>query len=175
MAKKELLAPILFKWEGGYQCDASDKGNYNSRGELVGTKYGVSALAYETQFGVVPTKETMQGLTPEQASFVLQDYWDKCKADQITNQSIANVLVDWFYNCGIRGVQAAQKALNLTADGMVGAKTLAAINGGEQSEVFAKLWRARKQYYQDIATAKPGLKVYLKGWLNRLNDFKFSA
>jgi Putative secretion activating protein len=175
MAKIELLAPILFKWEGGYQCEPEDKGNYNSRGELVGTKYGVSAKAYEDHFGVVPSAETMQNLTSEQGAFVLQTYWDKCKADQIANQSVANLLVDWFYNCGIRGVQAAQKALDLVPDGFVGNKTLAVINSGEQSEVFAKLWRARKQYYQDIATSKPGLRMYLKGWLNRLNDFKFTA
>jgi lysozyme family protein len=175
MAKIELLAPFTFKWEGGYQCDPVDKGNYNSKKELVGTKYGVSALAYESHYGKVPTKEIMENLTPEEGAFVLQTYWNNCKGDQLKNQSIANVLVDWHYNAGFAAIKSAQKALGLLDDGDVGPKTLAVLNSGDGSDVFLKLWKARKSYYQNVAEANTRLSKYLNGWLNRLNDFKFKA
>lgn len=175
MAKIELLAPITFKWEGGYQCQPEDKGNYNSRGELVGTKYGVSAMAYESHYSKVPTKADMQNLTPEQGAFVLQSYWNGCKAGVINNQSIANLLVDFNYNSGGIAIKKIQTILGLNADGIVGEKTIAAINAADSSELFAKLWKCRKQYLQDIVVKKPELQKYLTGWLNRLNDFKFNG
>ena len=175
MAKIELLATILFQWEGGYQCDPDDKGNYNSHAELVGTKYGVSAKTYESHYNAIPDKETIENLTPEQASFVLRSYWNDCKADDINNQSIANILVDWHYMSGTGGIKAAQKALDLIPDSIVGPNTLAAINRGDQSEVFSKIWLARKQFFLDICKNNPSQEKFLKGWLNRLNSYKFQT
>jgi lysozyme family protein len=175
MAKVELLAPILFQWEGGYQCDPDDKGNYNSKGELVGTKYGVSANAYEAHYDIVPEKEIMENLTPEQASFVLLSYWNNCKADDINSQSIANLFVDWYYMSGPAGIKSAQRVLNLVADSIVGHNTLATINAGDQSEVFSKLWLARMQFFLDICKNNPSQNKFLKGWLNRLNSYKFQT
>jgi lysozyme family protein len=174
MAKVELLAPILFKWEGGYQCDPSDRGNYNSRGELVGTKYGVSAKACEEYYHAIPSKNIMENLTPEKASFVLLKYWQGCKADLINNQSVANLLVDYYYNSGAVAIQKVQGLLGLKVDGIVGDKTISAINASDQKLLFAQLWNVREKYYQGIVHNKPTFAKFLKGWLNRLNDYKYS-
>jgi len=174
MAKIEKLAPILFRWEGGYKCEKEDPGDYNSRGELVGTKYGVSAGAYENEYKKIPTSNDMKNLTPIQASFVLKRYWNACKADNIENQSIANLFVDWHYNSGVSGIKAAQKALDLVNDGLVGSKTLAVLNGEHPDIIFSKIWNARKIFFENIVKNKPQMGKYLNGWLNRLNGYKFS-
>ena len=63
--------------------------------------------------------------------------------------------------------------LGVADDGVVGPKTIAAINNyPNQKELFQKLWNRRKAHFESIA--KNGKKQFLKGWLNRLNDFKFS-
>lgn len=103
-------------------------------------------------------------------------YWDKWKADQIQNQSIANLLVDWLWGSGAWGIKFPQRILEVADDGIVGTKTLAAINNyPDQSKLFKKLWLRRKQHFEDIVKADPTQGVFLKGWLNRLNDFKFES
>ena len=70
------------------------------------------------------------------------------------------------------GIKFPQRVLGVNDDGIVGPKTLAAINGYEnQEELFNKLWNRRKKHFQDIA--KGGKAKFLGGWLNRLNDFKY--
>jgi lysozyme family protein len=174
MADLELLAPILFGWEGGYQCDKEDTGNYNSKGELVGTKYGVSAKAFEVQYKKIPSANDMKNLTPDGASFVIKRYWDGCKGDLIQNQSIANILVDWYYNSGISGIKSAQKALGLNGDGIVGNVTLSVLNGSNKADIFAKIQKARLQFVNNIVLNRPEMGKYLSGWTNRINSFKFS-
>jgi hypothetical protein len=40
-----------------------------------------------------------------------------------------------------------------------------------QKELFEKLWNRRKKHFEAIGKGKNA--KFLKGWLNRLNDFKF--
>ena len=42
MANFNKAIDLILKNEGGYQAHPNDKGNYNSKGQLVGTKYGIS-------------------------------------------------------------------------------------------------------------------------------------
>lgn len=101
-------------------------------------------------------------------------YWDKWRADEINNQSIANLVVDWVWASGIYGIKYPQEVLGVAVDGVVGIKTLFAINNYEnQKELFKKLWNRRKKHFEDIAKRNPSQKVFLKGWMNRLNAFKY--
>lgn len=47
---------------------------------------------------------------------------------KLKNQSIANILVDWYWGSGKWGIVIPQRILGLTADGVVGPKTLDKIN-----------------------------------------------
>lgn len=77
---------------------------------------------------------------------------------------------------GAWGIKYPQRILGVTDDGVVGPKTLEAINNyPDQSELFKKLWLRRKQHFEDIVKANQTQKEFIKGWLNRLNDFKYSG
>lgn len=100
-------------------------------------------------------------------------FWDLWKADRIDNQSVANLLVDWVWGSGSWGIVIPQRILNVKADGVVGNVTLSALNAAIQKELFKSIWYERKIYLLNLVVKDPTQKVFLKGWLNRLNDMKY--
>lgn len=92
-------------------------------------------------------------------------YWDKWRADEIQSQGIANILVDWIWASGPSSISTAQKVIGVKADGIVGPKTIAAINVSLPGRLFFALSRSREAYY----TRCRGAKKYLRGWLRRLH------
>lgn len=101
-------------------------------------------------------------------------YWDRCRADEIHSQSVANMLVDWKWTSGTAGVKAAQRALGVPADGVVGPRTLAAINNApNQRHLFNQLAAARHSFYRRIVQANPSQQKFLQGWLNRGNAIEY--
>ena len=168
MAKVEILAPWLLSWEGGYNKVKGDKGGATNKGVTLATwrKYG-----YDKNEDKVINERDVMLITEFDAIYVVLKpvYWDKWKADDIRSQAIANLVVDWYWNSGVYGIKLPQKVLGVTMDGVVGPKTIAAINGyGNQQELFRKLWQERKAYFERLAQ-NPTQRKFLAGWLNRLN------
>jgi lysozyme family protein len=175
MANFTAYLPLLQQAEGGFQKIASDPGNYNSRGELVGTNHGISARFYEAILKRPPTEADMRAITKSTSEPLFKAYfWDKCQADQIKSQSIANTIVDHHINAG-RGVSLAQEVLNerfgfaLTKDNAMGPKTLAAINQVNPAQFVAIYNEARAEYYRSIGNA-----TFINGWLDRLKKFAYA-
>lgn len=122
-----------------------------------------------------PTVNDLKALIYSEWLAILKSvFWDPCKGDQITNQSIANLLIDWRWLNGTQAVKDAQKELGLTADGVVGPKTLAALNKAPAYAVFYYLKAARFCSYYKIA-ANPTKKGFLTGWVNRTEAIKFEG
>ena len=96
-------------------------------------------------------------------------YWDRWKADQIKSQSIANILVDWVWGSGKWGIIYPQQLLGVVADGIVGPKTLAALNARDPHAFFNLLKNRREQHFNSIVKKDPTQKKFIKGWLRRLN------
>ena len=72
----------------------------------------------------------------------------------------------------VTAIKRIQQCLGCKADGIVGPKTLAALNGDNKEEIFNRLWTMRKEWL--IRISKIGNnKKYLKGWLRRLDSIKF--
>lgn len=170
MADINKLAPIIFKWEGGFANDKDDHGG--------ATMCGVTIATYESyckKKGLPkPTVADLKKITrPVCVDILRVFYWNPAKADFINNQSIANLIVDNCWGSGCGWLKKVQQVVGVTADGIVGPKTLNAINTADQRELFDKLWNRRRQFYEDICRNNPSQKKFLKGWLNRLNDFKF--
>lgn len=124
-----------------------------------------------------PTKETLHNIPfAEWREILKESYWNVWKADQIRNQSLAEILVDWVWASGSKTIKNAQKVLGVTADGIVGVKTLAALNNcSDPHGLFVKLRTARITFVNDIVKARPSQNIWLKGWLNRINSIQFTA
>ena len=194
MARIESIIPFILKWETGTvikkgeklpayfnRCKAGKGGSSDDPDDTGG--YTVCGITYAT-WGMYckrnrkeATKETMKAsITYEVWLDVLKTmFWDRCQGDNISSQSVANIVVDWFWGSGFAGVKALQRSLSLTADGVIGPKTLATINGANARNLFAHIKQARVEYLNDIVKKRASNAKFLKGWLNRLNDITFSC
>jgi len=186
-----LLSPIVAKWEGGFVADPVDKGGATNMGITIGTW---KLLGYDKNGDGKIDKADMKLLSKQDFSLILRKYWDKWKADEILNQSVANILVDWYWASGKWGVAIPQRIMGLVEDGVVGPKTLAVVNSKDPETLFNMIKNARIKFVTDIAvnsvkayekkvnrkaTEKEKMSKtqyrFLAGWLNRLDDFKFKA
>ena len=172
MADWNKYKDTILELEGGYQKHPSDPGNYNSRGELVGTNHGISAILYERIIGYPPSEYDMRNITKQEAQNIFyRYYWLPMRADKIRSQAIAETFIDHGINAGKRtSVKMMQRLLNneyytnLEVDGIVGPKTLKAINAAPEKDLFDKFNEARIRYYESL-----GRPVFLAGWIARVN------
>lgn len=173
MAKVELLAPLIFQWEGGWSDKKVDRGGKTNMGITLTTW---KSCGYDKDGDHDVDVDDLKLITKDDVINLLKKYyWNRWQGDLIKNQSIANLLVDWVWNSGAWGIKKPQEVLGLVADGLVGAKSISAINNGDQKEIFTKIWTSRKSFFENIVKNDPGQAPNLKGWMNRLNSFKFTA
>lgn len=170
MANVEKLAPLILKWEGGFVDDSDDLGGATNRGVTLATY-----MQYCRKKGYpVPTVERLKNLSDHEWTEILKTmYWDRWKADQIESQSVANILVDWVWASGNYGIKIPQQLLGVTVDGIVGLKTLEAVNSRNSRELFDMIKIARFDFIEDICRKRPANNKFKRGWFNRINDFIF--
>lgn len=168
MAKAELLKPFILRWEGGFVDDPLDRGGATNKGITIGT--------FRNFYGKDATVEQLKNITDEQWLHIFKSgYWDKWKADDIENQSIANIVVDWAWGSGAAtSIKQVQKILGVAVDGIVGDDTLTAINIAEQRSLFVKIHNRRIEFVENIVKRDPSQARFLKGWKNRINSLTFS-
>lgn len=191
------LAPIILLWEAGAKYEMTDskgkpytlplakqweyavKKGYSNRPDDLGgpTFCGITLKTYKAyckrKWKPTPSVYDLRRITLDIWIDVLRMFWDKMCADQINNQSVANLCVDNVFNTGASYIKQIQVVLSVEPDGIVGSKTIAAINGANQRDLFAKLVEKRRLFYLNLIMAKPGQSSNKNGWMNRLAYYKF--
>lgn len=210
MAKVEKLVKTIIKWEAGvtpvegeseeemferakakgYANDPVDSGGPTMVGVTIGT-YRTYARKKGSR---VPDIEDLKRISYTEWLDILKTmFWDKVRADDIKSQSIANLCVNTVWGSGASYIKVIQKTAGAYPDGVVGPKTLEAINSQDPRVLFNRLWNRRKRFFEDIVKAdvkryeaKIGREAteyekkkytkyrFLNGWMNRLNDFQFT-
>ena len=166
MADFAKYAPKLLQIEGGFVNHPEDKGGI--------TNCGITLDTYRSFFGQDKTVKDLQSMTYKTWKEIMKaGYWDKVKGDQIENQCLAEIIADWCVNSGLTGIRKVQEILGCKADGIVGAITLSLINSSNPKQLHERIWNARQQFYVNIVKRNPKQKVFMNGWMNRLNQFKF--
>lgn len=165
---KKLIDHIL-KWEGGFVDDPDDSGGATNKGVTIGT--------FRNYFGKDASVSALKHMTDSQWYHIyLSGFWNEWRASSITNQSIANIVVDWGWHSGAKNsIRRVQRLFDLSDDGIVGPITLSALNDNCAREVFDTIKRARLAFFDSIVKNKPSQKKFLKGWYNRVNDIHFSC
>ena len=172
MANVYKLAPWIFKWEGGFVNDPDDLGGATNMGVTISTW---KQVGYDKDGDGDIDVDDLHLLTREDVvNRVLKPhYWDRWKADDIKSQSVANILVDWVWASGAHGIKIPQRLLGVTVDGIVGPKTLAAVNARNPRELFDMIKIARFDFIEDICKKRPANNKFKRGWMNRINDIAY--
>jgi lysozyme family protein len=155
----------------GFANDPHDLGGATMCGVTIATY-----TEYRRRKGLPkPTVEQLKAIPYKEWLEILKAmFWDRWKADQIRNQSIANFLVDWVWASGNYGIKLPQKILGVTIDGVVGPKTIAAVNAKDPDTLFYQLRQERIDFTDRICKSRPQNKRFYTGWINRIIDLKYS-
>lgn len=172
MANVNQLAPFILKWEGGFVNDPADLGGATNMGVTIGAW---KSCGYDKDGDGDIDVDDLRLLTREDVvNRVLKPhYWDRWKADEIKSQSVANILVDWVWASGTHGIKIPQRLLGVTVDGIVGPKTIAAVNARNPRELFDMIKIARFDFIEDICRKRPTNNKFKRGWMNRINDISY--
>jgi len=171
MARLDILWPSIKSWEGGFVNHPADPGGATNMGVTIATwkKQG-----YDKDGDGDIDVNDLRLISEEDARLIFKEnYWNKWKAAQIKDQSLANILVDWVWSSGAYGIKIPQRMLGVTIDGIVGPKTLAALNARKPATFFKELKEERKKYLERICVTNPSNKVFMKGWLRRLDSIMY--
>ena len=190
MAKVDVLLPFILRWEGGYANAPADTGGATNKGVTIATW---KQCGYDKDGdGKIDVKDLKLISNDDVRNRVLKPlFWDRWKADEIHSQKIANILVDWVWGSGKHGIVIPQRILGVKPDGIVGAKTISAVNFADPNQLFNAIYNARAKFLKDIVAQsvaayerKKGRKAtnaekmrftkqrFLNGWMKRLADIK---
>ena len=144
--------PYIFHGEGGYTADRRDRGNWTTgvigKGELKGTKFGISAMSYP--------KLDIKNLTRAQAAEIYRrDYWDQAGC-HILPAGVDLPIFDVSVNSGPGRATAFRKQTEGVNDNVARIKAISA---------------KRRAFYQGLST----FKTYGKGWMSRVATIEAAA
>lgn len=156
----------------GYGNDPADSGGPTMCGVTIATY-----RAYRKKLGYASTTvDDLKAISFKEWRDILKSmFWDRWKADQIDNQAIANILVDFVWGSGVNGIKNPQRILGVKVDGIVGPKTLAAVNSADPSKLFASLHKSRLDFVDGIIRRKPSQSKFIKGWKRRINCITYNG
>jgi lysozyme family protein len=76
---------------------------------------------------------------------------------------------------GSVAITTPQRILGVKADGVVGPKTLAALNATNPEQLFNTIKQARINQAEEAIRAKPAKKKFRKGWYRRFNSITYEG
>jgi lysozyme family protein len=169
------------KWEGGFISHRNDPGG--------ATNFGISLRFLRTlnpEIGDIDRDgdidiDDVKKLTLAHAMAIYeQEFWNKYNLDTL-DLIFAIGLFDTMVNVGPKqAILLAQRAINeftdqpIIEDGMIGPQTIgvAAQLAPFMSEICPVFLFKRLSFYSLIASNKPKLEVFLRGWINRVCDLE---
>ena len=155
---------LMLRHEGGYVNNPLDPGGR--------TNLGVTQKAWEAYVEHAVDEADMRALTPDVVKpFYKAKYWDKVRGDELPD-GVDYAVFDLAVNSGVgRASKLLQSAVGVPADGMVGAKTLAAVNACNAADLAKDICDMRLNFLKSLST----FATFGKGWERRVVEVKDHA
>lgn len=166
MAEFELAYERTMQAEGGYVL-------HQVEGDRGGMTYAGIARKMNPQWsgwqfidaGQVPPTSLVR-------EFYREGWWQPIQGDRIVSQRIAESLYDFAVNTSAFGrpmvaIKLAQLVVGVTPDGVVGDRTLEALNAADPALFEARYTIAKIARYRDIVRRDRTQAKFLLGWINR--------
>ncbi len=155
--------------EGKFQNDPKDRGNWTTgvigKGELKGTKFGVSAMSY-------PFLD-IRNLTLDEAKAIYRrDFWLRVDGDKL-HDALAYQLFDAAINHGIgNAIRMLQRAVGVADDGGMGPITHAAVKARGTDDTLKLFNAERIEFFTKIST----FDRFGRGWMRRVaQNLRYAA
>jgi len=156
--------------EGGNNDDPSDHGGRTSRG-ITQREYDLWRHARG-----LPLHDVWHADDKEIDAIYHENYWEPW-CDKLP-AGVDYLYFDMAVNGGPhRAAVLLQMALGVTADGKIGPKTLAAIEGLGKTAPYQLIedYTRRKRAFYEAISHHPGQAKFLHGWLNRADHVRARA
>jgi lysozyme family protein len=160
-ANWEKAFQAVLKHEGGFVNHPKDPGGM--------TNLGVTKKVWEEFVGREVDEAEMRALTPDVVKpLYKKNYWDKIKGDQLPS-GVDYAAYDLAVNSGTgRAAKYLQQIAGVPADGIIGPKSLEAINACPATEAVDALCDMRLDFLQKL----PTWGTFGKGWGRRVEEVK---
>jgi len=180
MSRFEFAIETVLAHEGGFVDNPHDPGGATNYGvslrwlKSVGDSDGDGFMDGDLDFDGDGEHFDIRQMQREDAEdFYFQHWWNKHGYASIAAQVVATKVFDLAVNMGAKQAhKCLQRAVHATGvelndDGIIGPKTLEAINGADQWQLVAALRSEAAGFYRQLPISKPSLKQFLRGWLKR--------
>jgi lysozyme family protein len=132
------------------------------------TKWGITRKAWAEWRGHAVTAEDIESITEPQA----RDFYEKLYVLGPKFHLLGAHLTAMVVDCGVNhGVRAAskwvQRAVGAKQDGVIGAKTLAAVTSQNPIAIYLRVSASRTRLYGRIVGRDITQQKYISGWNNR--------
>jgi lysozyme family protein len=129
----------------------------------------------ETKFGIAKRANPNEDITNlkwhRAKEIYYQEYWLAGSCDKITSKRIRIIHFDGCVNHGVsRACKFLQRAVGVIDDGVIGPKSLTAINSANDIEVCKKISEMRIEFYKNIVQRDISQRIFLNGWLRRITE-----
>lgn len=162
--------------EGGYANVSNDKGRETYAG--ISRRYHPNAEIWVH----IDTKKNRYagGIIPHNTRFPDLDFiverfyrglYDGSKFGELVNQSISNLLFDFYVHSGSTAIKTVQRLVGVTQDGIMGPITRGAINAANPSQLHDALKAERKKFLQKLIDEDPSQQDFEKNWMARVARF----
>jgi lysozyme family protein len=172
------------KWEGGLSRDKADSASsYPCPTPYKGktgyhTNVGITYKAWVSFFGTDNDARFYLMNADDWFTIFKKGYWDGVRGDAYNSQNIAIFVTGMAWGSGVKQAsKSLQIAINhcgkqCEVDGIIGVKTILLANSIEPKKLFDALTAERERFFYAIGVGKNA--KFLTGWLNRLNDYRFT-
>lgn len=150
---------MVLKHEGGFVNHPKDPGGM--------TNLGVTKNSWERYLNRDVSEADMRALTPEIVKpFYKAMYWDKIKGDELPS-GVDYAAYDLAVNSGVgRAAKYLQEIAGVTADGVIGPKSLEAIKSCDARETADAICDMRMDFLKRL----PAFETFGKGWSRRVAE-----
>ncbi len=148
--------------EGGFQLTttAGDRGGM--------TYAGISRRSFPGWSGWGAVDRGAQPAPEAVRSHYWANFWAPLHLNEVQDQAVARSLFDFGINAGAKtSTRLAQAVLGVTPDGVLGPKTLAALNAMPPAQFLPLFALAKIARYRDIVARDRSQLKFLVGWINR--------